>query len=79
MPRHKPIKFEKTLEPKLAKEIVEIINNNKTAKTILNATLAIAATGGVLTCAAIAPNATGAILKMLKSHQSQKKEQYRQM
>lgn len=79
MPRHIPIKFEKTLEPKIIKEIVKIIDSNKTAKTILNATLAIIATGGILTCAAIAPNATGTILKMIKGHKQKKREQYRQM
>lgn len=79
MSKHKPIKFEKTLEPKLIKEIEDIMKENKTAKTVLNATLAIAAVGGILTLGAIAPNAMGMLLKFQKGRERKKKEKYNQV
>lgn len=79
MPIHKPIKFEKTLDIKTIKEIENIIKNSPNAKTVLNATLAIIAVGGVLTLGAIAPNAVGMILKIHKNYQKQKKEKYNQI
>ena len=40
MPKHKPIKFE-ALDESFVKQIKKIISENKTAKSVLNATLAI--------------------------------------
>jgi len=54
MPKHKPIKFE-ALDQGFVKQINKIISENKTAKSILNATLAIMATGGIITLGALAP------------------------
>ena len=48
MPKHKPIKFE-ALDESFVKQIKKIISENKTAKSVLNATLAIMATGGIIT------------------------------
>jgi len=74
MPRHKPIKFEATLEPTLKKEVERIIKENPKAKSLINITLALAAMGGVLTIGALAPNLLGTISRINKQR---KKESYR--
>lgn len=77
MPKHKPIKFETTLEPNLVKEIKHIIQKNKKAKTVLNATLALIAMGGILTFGAITPGALGELTRFLYRKKKDKYEQYR--
>lgn len=79
MPKHKPIKFETTLEPNLRKQIKGLIQENKRAKTILNATLAIIALGGILTLGAIAPGAFGELTRFLYRKKKDKYEQYREL
>lgn len=79
MPKHKPIKFETTLEPNLRKQIKGLIQENKKAKTVLNATLAIIALGGILTLGAIAPGAFGELTRFLYRKKKDKYEQYREL
>jgi len=79
MPKHKPIKFQATLEPSLKKEIEEIIKSDSRAKSVANATLAIAAIGGVLTIGALAPNLLGAIARAGKRRQKEKREEYKKL
>ncbi len=79
MPKHKPIKFETTLEPNLRKQIKELIQENKKAKTVLNATLAIIALGGILTLGAITPGAFGELTRFLYRKKKDRYEQYREL
>lgn len=79
MPRHKPIKFENSLGPTLKKQIKKIIQENKKAKTILNATLAIIAMGGILTTAAIAPGLISELNKIIYRKKKDKHERYREI
>lgn len=79
MPKHKPIKFKSTLEPQLKKQIKEIIQENKTAKTVLNATLGLIAVGGILTLGAVAPGILGEIGKMIYRKKKEKYERYREI
>lgn len=76
---HKPIKFEVTLEPSLIRQLKWIMENNKEAKTIKNAILALAAVGGILTLGAMAPNALGMIGKFLEKSKNAHKQRYRQI
>ncbi len=76
MPKHRPIKFETTLEPSLRKYLVNIIRENKTAKSAFNATLAIIAVGGILTIGAMAPAAAGMFAKILKEQKQKHREAY---
>jgi len=55
MPKHKPIKFETTLEPSLKKYVLKIFKENPKAKSILNMTLGLIAIGGILTFGAAFP------------------------
>lgn len=79
MPKHKPIKFEDSLEPTLKKQIKELIQENKKAKTVLNATLALIALGGILTIGAVAPGIIGGINKMIYRKKKDKYERYREI
>ena len=79
MPRHKPIRFETSLEPKLVKEVRRIIRENQKAKTVLNATLALAAVGGILTLATIAPATLVGLGTLIKTGKQQKYQQYREL
>lgn len=79
MPRHKPIKFITTLEPRLIKRVKEIITENKQAKSVLNATMALVAVGGILTLSVLAPGVLGEINKMLYRKKKNNYEQYRQI
>ena len=79
MPRHKPIKFKVTLEPSLIKQVKEIMTENKKAKTILNATMALAAIGGILTIAPLAAGVLGEISRVIYRRRKNKYERYRQI
>lgn len=79
MPRHKPIKFITTLEPSLVKRVKEIITENKQAKSVLNATMALVVVGGILTLSVLAPGILGEINKMLYRKKKSNYEQYRQI
>lgn len=81
MPKHKPIKFETTLEPNLRKQIKELVQENKKAKTVLNATLALIAMGGILTFGAMAPGAFGELTRFLYLYKRKKAkyDQYREI
>ena len=79
MPKHKPIKFETTLEKSLIKRIKEIMRKNKNAKTVLNATLALIAIGGTLTLGAMAPGVFGELTRMAYRKKKEKYEQYREI
>ena len=73
MPKHKPVKFEATLEPSLKKELTRIFKEKSKAKTALNATLGLIAFSGILTCAIVAP---GAFSIFSHSSASKKRERY---
>jgi DNA-binding PadR family transcriptional regulator len=73
MPKHKPIKFETTLEPNLKEYVSRIIKENPKAKNALKVTLGIIAMGGILTFGAAFPALLGEIGKI---RQRQKRESY---
>jgi len=79
MPKHKPIKFETTLETTSMRELTKIVKENKKAKTILNATLGLIAFSGILTCAMVAPNAFSVFTHVAKSRKKQRYEDYQNM
>mgnify|MGYP001613370347 CR=1 FL=1 len=79
MPKHKPIKFETTLEPDLKKYVIKIMKENPKAKTIFSATLGIVAMGGILTFGAAFPNLLGEIGKMRQRQKRESYEQYRKI
>lgn len=79
MPRHKPIKFETTLEPNLKKFVVNTVKENQKAKTILNATLGLIAVGGILTFGAAFPGILGEIGKIRRRQKRESYEQYQKM
>ena len=76
MPKHKPIKFE-PLDHGVVKQIKKIISENKTAKSALNATLAIMATGGIITLGAMAPGLLMEINKISRRKRRKETEKYR--
>jgi len=78
MPKHKPIKFE-ALDQGVVKQINKIISENKTAKSILNATLAIMATGGKITLGALAPGLLTEINKISRRKRRRGMEKYREI
>ena len=78
MPKHKPIKFE-ALDESFTKQIKKIISENKTAKSVLNATLAIMATGGIITLGAVAPGLLMEINKISHRKRKGKTEKYREI
>ena len=78
MPRHKPIKFE-SLDHGVVKQIKKIISENKTAKSALNATLAIMATGGIITLGAMAPGLLMEINKISRRKRRKETEKYREI
>ena len=78
MPKHKPIKFE-ALDESFVKQIKKIISENKTAKSVLNATLAIMATGGIITLGAMAPGLLTEINKISRRKRKEKTEKYREI
>ena len=73
MPKHKPIKFETTLEPNLKRQVIKIIKENPNSKNILNATLGIIAVGGILT---FGPLALGILREIGRMRKNKKKESY---
>lgn len=79
MSKHKPIKFKTTLEPKLIEQVKKIVQENKKAKNILNATLAIVALGGVLTIGSMAPGAFGEFTRFVARRKKEKYEQYKEI
>ncbi len=78
MPKHKPIKFE-ALDQSFVKRVNKIISENKTAKSVLNATLAIMATGGIITLGAAAPGLLTEINKISRRKRKEKTEKYREI
>ena len=78
MPKHKPIKFE-ALDQVVVKQINKIISENKTSKSILNATLAIMATGGIITLGALAPGLLTEINKISRRKRRRGMEKYREI
>ena len=78
MPKHKPIKFE-PLDQNVVKQIKKIISENKTAKSALNATLAIMATGGIITLGAMAPGLLMEINKISRRKRRKETEKYREI
>ena len=78
MPKHKPIKFE-PLDHGVVKQIKKIISENKTAKSALNATLAIMATGGIITLGAMAPGLLMEINKISRRKRRKETEKYREI
>lgn len=79
MPKHRPIKFETTLEPSLKKEILKIVKENRNTKTILNVTLGLVAVGGILTFGAAFPKILGEIGKMRQRQKKEGREKYRKI
>lgn len=79
MPKHKPIKFETTLEPSLKRHITDIFKENRKAKTILNATLGIIAMGGIITFSAAFPALLSEIGKIRQRQKKEKYERYQQI
>lgn len=78
MPKHKPIKFESTLEPNLKKHIANIFKENPKSKTILNATMGLIAVGGIITLGAAFPALLGEIGKIRRHRKKEKYERYQQ-
>lgn len=76
--KHKPIKFQTTLETNLKKELLKIAKENKKAKTALNATLGLIALGGILTFG-ISCTALGVFTKMLAERKKERYEEYQKL
>lgn len=79
MPKHKPIKFETTLEPSIKKSIERIIRENQMAKNILHATLGIIALGGMITVGTAFPALISEIGKMKNRRKRESYKQYQQI
>ena len=79
MPKHKPIKFETTLEPSLNKFVSNIFEENPKAKTIVNATLGLIVAGGIITLGAAFPALLGEIGKTRRHRKKEKYERYQQI
>lgn len=79
MPKHKPIKFETTLEPSLKKEVLKIVKESRQAKTILNVTLGLIAVGGILTIGAAFPALLNEIGKYKYRRKKEKFQKYQQI
>ena len=79
MPRHKPIRFEGTLEPSVKSLVTRLVKDEGRAKTVINATLAIVALGGVLALGVIAPNLFSVVTHKLARNNKKRKEDYRQI
>ena len=77
--KHKPIKFESTLESSFRKELIKIVKENERAKTALHAALALIAFGGVLTFGIMAPNAFSLFTKIMAQRKKQRYEDYRRI
>ena len=77
MSKHRPIKFETTLEPSLKKLLVQNLQENQNVKSTLNATLGLIALGGFLTVGVFAPNAVGIFGKILGIDERDRKKRYR--
>jgi len=76
MPKHKPIKFESNIEPSLRKRVKILMEENKKAKTVLNATLALIAIGGTLTLITMAPGLLGEVTRMAYRKKKARNEEY---
>lgn len=79
MPKHKPIKFETTLQPDLKRHIANIFKENSKAKTILNVTLGLIAMGGIITFGAAFPAILGEIGKIRRRQKKESYERYQQI
>ncbi|MFC1751615.1 hypothetical protein ACFLY5_00525, partial [Patescibacteria group bacterium] len=79
MPKHKPTKFESSLSPTIRKQLKEILDENKKAKTVINMTLALIAAGGILTTAVVAPGIVGELSRMRTRNRKAKYEEYREI
>ena len=79
MPKHKPIKFQSTLEANLISQVKRMARENKKAKTIFNATLALAVMGGVLTFGPMAPGVLAGLTHFIAGRKKEKYEEYRQI
>ncbi|MBI4239883.1 hypothetical protein HY620_02765 [Candidatus Uhrbacteria bacterium] len=79
MPRHIPIQFSSVIEPTLLERLQTMINKGDKARSMLDATLAFAALGGLLTCAAVAPGAVHAYARMKRASRVAKKEEYKRI
>lgn len=64
------------LEKRLLEKVKEIIKENPRAKSILNATLALVALGGILTLGALAPSALSQLNRFLYQKKKDKYERY---
>ena len=79
MPKHIPIKFTDTLEPSLKKWVKQMITKKSKAKSILNATLAIAALGGIITFGAVFAPMLKTFLDFQKGQKRASYEEYRKI
>jgi len=77
--KHKPIKFETTLESSFQKELIKIVRENEKAKTALRAALVLIAFGGVLTFGIMAPNAFSFFTNIMARRKKQRYENYRRI
>lgn len=75
MPKHKPIKFESTLQPSLKRYISKVIKSPQ-AKSIINATLGLIALGGILTFGAVFPALLGEIGRIRRRKRKEAYEEY---
>src|SRR3989338_188344 len=76
MPKHTPIKFETSFDPKLHKLLLQSIRESKYAKNALNATLTLAALGGILSLGVLAPNALSGISKIFDLTGKEQRRRY---
>lgn len=79
MARHTPIQFQKILEPTLRERIREMIRQHPRARSVIEATLAFAAIGGFLTCAAAAPGLVAGIGRVRRSRRNMTQDEYHQI
>ncbi|MBI4599349.1 hypothetical protein HY732_00325 [Candidatus Uhrbacteria bacterium] len=79
MRKHKPIKFRATLEPRYRDVIKDLIRDNEQAMSVAQATLALIAAGGVLTCGVIAPGLLGGLARMRRQSAREHHEEYARM
>lgn len=79
MPRHKPIRFETSFEPTLRKLFLESMKSSGSLKTVMNATLAIAALGGIISLGVLAPNMVGGLGKIFSSEKLENKRRYQEI
>lgn len=77
MPKHKPIRFENPRVSEKLKQRLEIfIKEHPLASSGMKALLALAAVGGVLTLAAVAPGVVSVFTKSIARENREKRERY---